>query len=219
MGYHAQHLLAMLAGMKPSRKSRISGSQPAKARVTVMSVLQQRYLVLTFLVLLGCDAGARPTLAQQDVGPNDWPQFRGPNGNGVSTEKGWSVTWPESGPKQLWKINVGTGASSVTVCNRHRYTMGNVEDQDIIYCLDPATDKEIWRYAPIPANTLNAPTKAARPPHPPPMANASMPWVSWACSTAWMPSQASWSGRRTSRRTAASREGGLTPLHRSSTEA
>src|SRR5438046_137014 len=39
----------------------------------------------------------------------DWPQFRGPRGDGVSTEK---ILWPANGPKRLWKVNTPGGFSS-----------------------------------------------------------------------------------------------------------
>jgi len=32
---------------------------------------------------------------------DDWPQFRGPNRDGKSTETGLLKKWPEGGPKQL----------------------------------------------------------------------------------------------------------------------
>ena len=28
----------------------------------------------------------------------DWPNWRGPNHNGISNETGWLATWPEAGP-------------------------------------------------------------------------------------------------------------------------
>ena len=46
----------------------------------------------------------------------DWPQWRGPNRDGVSTEKDLLDVWPEGGPRLLWKASgVGTGFSSVSV--------------------------------------------------------------------------------------------------------
>ena len=44
-----------------------------------------------------------------------WPQWRGPRGDGVSTETGWSAKWPSTGLKTLWQTNVGTGFSSISV--------------------------------------------------------------------------------------------------------
>jgi len=75
----------------------------------------------------------------------DWPNWRGPNHNGVSSETGWSVTWPEGGPKILWKKSIGTGFASMAVSNGRVYALGNIDDKDILYCLDAETGKEIWK--------------------------------------------------------------------------
>ncbi|MDD5261317.1 MAG: PQQ-like beta-propeller repeat protein [Methylacidiphilales bacterium] len=75
----------------------------------------------------------------------DWPQWRGPNHDGISTETGWSTQWNADGPKQLFKLNVGTGCSSVAVSQGHLYTIGNTNNTDTVRCLDAATGKEIWK--------------------------------------------------------------------------
>ncbi len=77
----------------------------------------------------------------------DWPQWRGTRRDGVSDETKWDTKWPEAGPKQLWKISVGPGASSMAVSRGRLYTVGNISDKDIVYCLDAETGKEIWRYS------------------------------------------------------------------------
>ncbi len=76
----------------------------------------------------------------------DWPQYRGPNHNGISIETDWSDHWPTSGPKQLWKAAVGTGFSSVSASQGRIYTMGNKDDKDMVFCLDASTGKQIWRH-------------------------------------------------------------------------
>jgi outer membrane protein assembly factor BamB len=76
----------------------------------------------------------------------DWPQWRGKNRDGISPEK-LSASWPDAGPKTLWRANVGTGFSSVSISRGRAYTMGNKEDKDTIWCLDAATGKELWKHA------------------------------------------------------------------------
>ncbi len=44
-----------------------------------------------------------------------WPQWRGPQGTGVSLERGWNAHFEESGPKKLWEAKVGRGFSSPIV--------------------------------------------------------------------------------------------------------
>ena len=75
----------------------------------------------------------------------DWPNFRGPNHNGISDETGWSATWPKDGPKLLWKKSIGTGFCSIAVSNGRAYTMGNIKDNDILYCFEADTGKQIWK--------------------------------------------------------------------------
>jgi outer membrane protein assembly factor BamB len=75
----------------------------------------------------------------------DWPNYRGPNYNGISTETGWSSSWPESGPKVLWKHSIGIGFASMSVSSGKVYATGNIDDNDILYCFDTATGKEIWK--------------------------------------------------------------------------
>lgn len=74
----------------------------------------------------------------------DWPNFRGPTHDNVSTEDAWSHTWPAEGPKKLWSAKVGTGFSSIAVSAGKVYTQGNVKDQDSVWCLDAATGAQVW---------------------------------------------------------------------------
>jgi outer membrane protein assembly factor BamB len=76
----------------------------------------------------------------------DWPQFRGPNRDGISTEKSWRAELPADGVKPLWKLNVGRGVPAAVVSQGRLYTLGNVDNHDLVYCLDALTGKEIWRH-------------------------------------------------------------------------
>ena len=80
----------------------------------------------------------------------DWPQWRGPNRDGVSTETGILDEWPEGGPKLLWKATgVGAGFSSVSVANGRIYTMGDGKESSNVHCLDPKGGKIIWSSKPV----------------------------------------------------------------------
>lgn len=76
----------------------------------------------------------------------DWPNWRGPNHDGISTEKGWRFVWPAAGPARLWNANVGTGFASVTVSDGRVFTMGNEGNTDTIFCLDAETGSEEWTF-------------------------------------------------------------------------
>ena len=77
----------------------------------------------------------------------DWPQWRGPNRDGISTEKNWSSQWPATGPQQLWKTNVGLGCSAITVSQGRAYTLGNAAETDSVVCFDAATGAVRWKHS------------------------------------------------------------------------
>ena len=77
----------------------------------------------------------------------DWPNFRGPNHNGISTETGWLVKWPAAGPKPLWKASVGLGYATVTVANGRAYAMGNTGDTATLFCFDADTGRNLWKFS------------------------------------------------------------------------
>lgn len=82
---------------------------------------------------------------------DDWPQWRGPNRDGVSFESGWIAQWPDSGPKILWKIDVGKGCASLAVADGLVYTMGNITEagvqKDVVWCLNADTGAAVWKFA------------------------------------------------------------------------
>ena len=70
------------------------------------------YSLLGLLVMAGMFVatvgGAEDGAVEKKPPPGkDWPQWRGPDRNGISVETGWKTAWPKEGPKQLWKVSVG----------------------------------------------------------------------------------------------------------------
>ena len=69
----------------------------------------------------------------------DWPQFRGPNRDGVSPDQGLAAGWPEGGPELLWTAKgVGGGYSSVATADGVLYTLGDEQDACYLYALSAA---------------------------------------------------------------------------------
>lgn len=101
-----------------------------------------RRLVILFMIAWGigfwtieCRAG-------------DWPQWRGPNRDGISTENDLLESWPEGGPKQLWVFkNAGLGYSSVSVVNGVIYTMGARDDVEYLIAINAEDGQEKWSAA------------------------------------------------------------------------
>jgi outer membrane protein assembly factor BamB len=90
------------------------------------------------------------------VRAEDWPNWRGPDHNGISRETGWDANKLKKGPTFLWRKQMGTGFASVAVSDGRVYAMGNTakpdgkSDQrqmDILWCFDARTGEEIWRYS------------------------------------------------------------------------
>ena len=69
----------------------------------------------------------------------DWPQWRGPRRDGISNEKNLLSSWPEDGPKLLWKIDgIGTGWSCPIIVGQRIYITGDVGDDLVIFALNPS---------------------------------------------------------------------------------
>lgn len=75
----------------------------------------------------------------------DWPQWRGPNRDGISKETGLLKQWPAGGPPLVWKASgAGGGYSSFSIANGRLYTMGLRGDREYIIAFNVATGKEVW---------------------------------------------------------------------------
>jgi outer membrane protein assembly factor BamB len=74
---------------------------------------------MAFVIGLSTFAGSDITRAA------DWPNWRGPDYNGISAETGWSADKIKEGTEPLWETNIGTAFSSVVISNGRLYTMGN----------------------------------------------------------------------------------------------
>ena len=93
-----------------------------------------RVIALLFLSITAAPAG-------------DWPQYRGPNQDGISTEK-LNAIWPAEGPKLLWKIPLNQGFSSFVVSGDKVFTLVTRDNKGEAWewciALDAATGKELW---------------------------------------------------------------------------
>jgi len=77
----------------------------------------------------------------------DWPNWRGPDHNGISHETDWFEKWRLSGPKRLWDAKVGIGVASVSVADGRVFTMGNKSNRDTVYALEETTGDILWRHS------------------------------------------------------------------------
>lgn len=74
-----------------------------------------------------------------------WPQWRGPQRDGVSTETGLLQSWPAGGPPRLFAATgLGAGFSSVSIANGRIFTMGDLRAGQHVFALEEATGKILW---------------------------------------------------------------------------
>ena len=75
----------------------------------------------------------------------DWPQWRGPNRDGVSTETGLLEEWSSAGPPLEWKASgLGTGYASVAISGGKIFTMGDRDGKQFLIALDAKNGRELW---------------------------------------------------------------------------
>ncbi len=77
---------------------------------------------------------------------SDWPQWRGPQRNGISTESGLLQQWSAEGPKLLWQVNdIGDGFSTPAVVGTRIYLMSNRGlENEFVQALSTQDGKPIW---------------------------------------------------------------------------
>ena len=93
------------------------------------------------LILLSCLL-IRPCIAIA----GDWPQWRGVDRNGKSDETGLLSSWPDAGPRLLWKASgAGTGYSSLAVSAGRVFTMGKHGDDEFVLAFSVEDGKLLWR--------------------------------------------------------------------------
>jgi outer membrane protein assembly factor BamB len=85
-------------------------------------------------------------LSLQSLTAADWPQWRGPNRDGVSSETGLLASWPAGGPPLVWKTQgLGEGYSSFAVVGDRLYTQGQQGEQSFVLAFDTRTGKQVWK--------------------------------------------------------------------------
>jgi outer membrane protein assembly factor BamB len=77
----------------------------------------------------------------------DWPQWRGPQRDGISQETGLLKVWPKEGPKLVWQVNkVGFGYSTPAVAGDRIYLLGNTGKKDeFVVALNAQDGQQIWK--------------------------------------------------------------------------
>jgi outer membrane protein assembly factor BamB len=98
-----------------------------------------RKSLVAFLILIGGRIGI--------LCASDWPQFLGPERNGVSKESGLVKAWGKDGPKVIWEKEVGEGYSGPVVAEGIVIIFYRLGDQEVVEALNADTGKQVWLYS------------------------------------------------------------------------
>lgn len=78
----------------------------------------------------------------------DWPQFRGPNADGVAPQAMMNADWKTHAPKEMWRISMSDdGFAGPAVANGRLYIIDHKGDQDVVRCIGMADGKDLWTFA------------------------------------------------------------------------
>jgi outer membrane protein assembly factor BamB len=92
-----------------------------------------------------------PLLVTAAIRADDWPQWRGPNRDGVWNETGILESFPPDGFKVRWRAPVGWGYSSPVVAQGRVYLTDSQlmrpKSEERVHCFDEATGKLLWTYS------------------------------------------------------------------------
>jgi outer membrane protein assembly factor BamB len=102
-----------------------------------------RKLIPGALVLVVCVLSLPAGVSTMVTG--DWPQWRGPNRDGISRETGLLKTWPKGGPPLAWRARgAGEGYSSFAVSGGTMYTLGARGGDEFVMAFNAADGKKVW---------------------------------------------------------------------------
>lgn len=77
----------------------------------------------------------------------DWPQFLGPNRNGVSSETGLIDQWPAGGLKEVWRVKGGVGMAGLAIQGGRAITLTQSDGQQWLVSYDAKSGKPQWKTA------------------------------------------------------------------------
>ena len=98
------------------------------------SLTETSCLVLSLFIALTASAA-----------PGDWPQWRGPNRDDISTETNLLKEWPADGPSLVWKgTGLGNGFSTVSVADGRIFTIGDQAAASFVVALNVSDGKVVW---------------------------------------------------------------------------
>lgn len=102
-------------------------------------IMKQIKMFISAVILFACIP---------NINAQDWPQYFGPDRNGVSTQKNILHTWPAQGPEVLWSVSIGIGYGGPVTKNGKVYLLDRDDKVgDKLICVELSTGKELWNFS------------------------------------------------------------------------
>jgi outer membrane protein assembly factor BamB len=86
-------------------------------------------------------------LLSTSLAASDWPQFLGPSRTGVYVGAPLNEKWPSTGPRVIWRKQVGQGLSGPVVAGTQLILFHRVDDREVVESFDALTGAPKWRHA------------------------------------------------------------------------
>ncbi|MBL9125781.1 MAG: PQQ-like beta-propeller repeat protein [Planctomycetaceae bacterium] len=100
------------------------------------------------LLLLAAALGAL-LLAPTPLVAEDWPQFRGPRGDGTWQGPRLALSWPEAGPTVAWRRPLGGGYAGVVAAGGRVYAMDRQtapREVERVLAFDAESGEHLWTH-------------------------------------------------------------------------
>ncbi|MEJ7593952.1 MAG: PQQ-binding-like beta-propeller repeat protein [Planctomycetaceae bacterium] len=92
---------------------------------------------------LASAAGMKGSDPFKSVG--NWPQWRGPNRDNVSTDTGLLKEWPKNGPPLQWRVSgLGEGISPVSIAGGRVFALCNYDGTEYVRGMEERSGEPLW---------------------------------------------------------------------------
>jgi len=110
--------------------------EPRRLLMTLTESTRRLAFVSAMVALAVATKGATP----------DWPQFLGPERNGIYRGPPLAETWGASGPRVVWRKSIGQGLSGPVVTQGHLILFHRVSNREVVDAFDARTGVAQWQY-------------------------------------------------------------------------